>query len=254
VATAPQLVFHCTVSAESLQGPGPPADPTLSLALTGHQLTLLFSSIRTTAESLLWTTALRLSTHSPNIAWDGTPKKTPTVASAHCCVFSHYQVMSTPQAYSVHVTLCYRAKLMRQMMHESVCKWILIRQISNPHVVEPEDSRQLTVNWTCWLIGNSRLVFRRCSVRISAKTPAILTEVSRGFPQSFRTNCGIVPRLGHGHDVFLPNTFQFVIHHPVIRRYITGSVVTRPMKPTLIIKLASRHDILSKCHKLMFYR
>jgi hypothetical protein len=37
------------------QGLGPPSDPTLlSLTLTGHQLTLLFSSIRMTAESLLW--------------------------------------------------------------------------------------------------------------------------------------------------------------------------------------------------------
>jgi hypothetical protein len=54
-------------------------------------------------------------------AWDRTPKKTPTVASPHCCVSSRYQVMSfapleetagetivpllTPQAYSVHVTV-----------------------------------------------------------------------------------------------------------------------------------------------------
>jgi hypothetical protein len=37
----------------------------------------------------------------------------------------------------------------------------------------------------------------------------MLTEV-RGFLQSLQTNAGIVPRLGHNR--FLPNPFQFIIH------------------------------------------
>jgi hypothetical protein len=41
----------------------------------------------------------------PYIAWDRTPYKTPTVASAYFCLCSRYQVTSTPQACSVHVTI-----------------------------------------------------------------------------------------------------------------------------------------------------
>jgi hypothetical protein len=48
--------------------------------------------------------------------------------------------------------------------------------------------------WWGWSNRNTRLVFERCSVRISARTSAILTEVSRRFPQSLRACAGIVPQ------------------------------------------------------------
>jgi hypothetical protein len=46
--------------------------------------------------------------------------------------------------------------------------------------------------------------------RISVGTPPILPELIRGFPQSFQVNTGKEPVLGHDH--FLPNHFQFIIH------------------------------------------
>jgi hypothetical protein len=39
---------------------------------------------------------------------------------------------------------------------------------------------------------------------------AILIEVCCSFPQSLHENSGTVPQLGHNH--FLPNSFQFIIH------------------------------------------
>jgi hypothetical protein len=58
----------------------------------------------------------------------------------------------------------------------------------------------------------SRFVFGRCSVRISVgTTAAILNEDFRGLPWSNQANDAIVP--GIGHDCFLPNPFQFIIHN-----------------------------------------
>lgn len=54
----------------------------------------------------------------------------------------------------------------------------------------------------------SLLVFGRFLVQIPAGTPAILTEVFCGFPQSLQASVEIVPRL----DRFLPSNFQFVSH------------------------------------------
>jgi Mlc titration factor MtfA (ptsG expression regulator) len=54
-------------------------------------------------------------------------------------------------------------------------------------------------------------------VQISAGTPAILTEVFCGFPQSLRMNAGEVSQLYH--EYFLPNPFQFIItlpHHSAL--------------------------------------
>jgi hypothetical protein len=59
-------------------------------------------------------------------------------------------------------------------------------------------------------LSSSKLVFGRCSIRISAGTPAILTASFRGFPQFLHTNTGIISRLGH--DRFPQNPFQFIIH------------------------------------------
>jgi hypothetical protein len=57
----------------------------------------------------------------------------------------------------------------------------------------------------------SRWEFGRYSVRISAGTLTILTDVCCGSPLSLRTNAGTVPRAFHG--CFLPNPFHFSIHH-----------------------------------------
>jgi hypothetical protein len=62
----------------------------------------------------------------------------------------------------------------------------------------------------------SQHVFRRWSDRISAGTPAIMTEVFRGFPQTHHANYGRVPRLDH--DRILPNPYQFI--YSTIRNYI----------------------------------
>jgi hypothetical protein len=44
---------------------------------------------------------------------------------------------------------------------------------------------------------------------LTAGTPAILTEISCDFSQTFQENDGTVPRLGLDH--FLPNPSQFFI-------------------------------------------
>jgi hypothetical protein len=56
-------------------------------------------------------------------------------------------------------------------------------------------------------------VFGRCSVRISAGTPDILTKDFRGFLQSLEANAGVIPRLDQ--DRIRQNTFQ-LIHHPTL--------------------------------------
>jgi hypothetical protein len=74
-AMASQRVFHCTVSAESRQGPGPSADPILLHWLFSEDCRLKY-----------W-----LATDSTNIAWGRTPKKTPPrnrpkrKHQSHCC-------------------------------------------------------------------------------------------------------------------------------------------------------------------------
>jgi hypothetical protein len=71
-----------------------------------------------------------------------------------------------------------------------------------------------------WSRGNVPDVYSEgggCSLRISAGTPAVLTEVFRGFPLSLHSNSEIVPRLCR--DRFLPSPLQF-IRHPTIWHYI----------------------------------
>jgi hypothetical protein len=65
-------------------------------------------------------------------------------------------------------------------------------------------------NRTSWSSGfHSYFVFKRSGVQISARRPAILA-VSCGFfsvpPGKFRYSTEL------GHDRFLPNPFQFIIH------------------------------------------
>jgi hypothetical protein len=54
----------------------------------------------------------------------------------------------------------------------------------------------------------------RCRVinNISARRPAILTEVFHIFSQSVQTNSETVAYLKLGHEHFLPVRFQFTIH------------------------------------------
>lgn len=54
-----------------------------------------------------------------------------------------------------------------------------------------------------------RLLFGRCSVRISSVTPAILAKDFRYFPQSLQANCETVPRLSHKR--ILPYPFQVIV-------------------------------------------
>lgn len=61
-----------------------------------------------------------------------------------------------------------------------------------------------------------RLAFGTCSVRISADTPEILTEIFRGLPQSVQANDGITVRFQQNH--YPPNSFHFNCHLTV-RRY-----------------------------------
>jgi hypothetical protein len=58
------------------------------------------------------------------------------------------------------------------------------------------------------LSGNARFAFRRRLVLISGGTPAVM----RGFVVflSFQANYGMVSLVGH--DGFLPNPSQFIIH------------------------------------------
>jgi hypothetical protein len=49
-------------------------------------------------------------------------------------------------------------------------------------------------------------------VRISTGISAASTEIIPGLSQAPRPNSVIVPELGS--DYFLPDVFQFVIHHP----------------------------------------
>jgi hypothetical protein len=74
-----------------------------------------------------------------------------------------------------------------------------------------------------WLFQNFYVLIKRVGVamtlwahiwddlfRISAETSAILSEVLRGFPQTFKTNAATVPRLGDNR--FLQNPLKFIIH------------------------------------------
>jgi hypothetical protein len=64
---------------------------------------------------------------------------------------------------------------------------------------------------------DERTIVSRChaldpgSVRIPAGIPAVLIEVSSGFPQSLQTGAGILIRLVQ--YLFLSNPFQLVFHH-----------------------------------------
>jgi hypothetical protein len=56
----------------------------------------------------------------------------------------------------------------------------------------------------------SRPVSGMCLVRLSTGSPATLT-VFRGIPQCLQENSDLMPRIDH--DRFLPNHYQFIIHH-----------------------------------------
>jgi hypothetical protein len=51
----------------------------------------------------------------------------------------------------------------------------------------------------------------------------MLTEVVRGLPSFFHANSGDVPQLGH--DPFLPNPFQFIVHQSTLHSPNIGIIV-----------------------------
>jgi hypothetical protein len=75
--------------------------------------------------------------------------------------------------------------------------------------------------WYC-----SRLVFRRCLVQISSGKPSIL-RFPMLSPQPYRQMPG--QHVDLGHDCFLPNSFQLIIHlssyHMTLHSLATDSVV-----------------------------
>jgi hypothetical protein len=73
------------------------------------------------------------------------------------------------------------------------------------------DIELLGISTTVW----TSIWGRRCSVRIQIGTPAILTDVFRGFPQSLQANVGTEYRSGH--DGPFQNLFRFTTHLPPLR-------------------------------------
>jgi hypothetical protein len=79
----------------------------------------------------------------------------------------------------------------------------------------------------------------RCSVRISAETSTILTDVSHYFPLTLQTVAGIVPQSGYSH--FLLNLLEFIIRltsfRSILRNVATASEryeVTHAKQVTLV--------------------
>lgn len=62
-----------------------------------------------------------------------------------------------------------------------VMLWICVREVPEINLVQDTE-------------GN---FMKECSVKILSETPAILTEVFRGFPQSLQANAEILCRLDH---------------------------------------------------------
>jgi hypothetical protein len=52
--------------------------------------------------------------------------------------------------------------------------------------------------------------------KISARRPALLTDVFRDFPQSLQANAMIVLKLGHYRFISYPSNSLF-INHPIMR-------------------------------------
>jgi hypothetical protein len=73
-------------------------------------------------------------------------------------------------------------------------KMIMIKRVINSPVTFSDRPVAVEVN-------QSRLVFVRYSVQISAGTAAFMTEISRGSPQDLKKYVDIIPRVGH--DLFL---------------------------------------------------
>jgi hypothetical protein len=90
-----------------------------------------------------------------------------------------------------------------------------------------------------WSSGT--FVFGRCWFRISAGTPAILTEVVPGIPQSLQANACTVSQSGHRH--FLQSRFQFNIHLSFYHCTVLNSVL--PTSWSLCTILNSRWTLSS---------
>jgi hypothetical protein len=72
----------------------------------------------------------------------------------------------------------------------------------------------------------SCLVFRRHWVQISARRPAVLTEVFRVFSQSFHANSWIVPSVRP--DIYFFHTVLnlLFIYNSILRRFIYAEILT----------------------------
>jgi hypothetical protein len=79
------------------------------------------------------------------------------------------------------------------------------------------------------------IVFRRCSLKISAVILSILIEFFRGFPQSSRVKSRIVPQSVHNH--FPRNPCQFTYHHTIwcYVFWIWKSMLNNPQKERCMI-------------------
>jgi hypothetical protein len=75
----------------------------------------------------------------------------------------------------------------------------------------------------CSCSDSCNVVFRWYSVRMSAGTPAILTEIFRGFPQPIYAKSGIVLKFGHNPSFHvLPNssaTSHFTIRRRIVKLF-----------------------------------
>lgn len=76
-------------------------------------------------------------------------------------------------------------------------------------------------------------LFGRCPVRISAETPAILTQVSRAISRSLQANAGkVYPQLDHPH--FLPDPLELIIHS-TIRRHVISILEASKGTPSCVV-------------------
>jgi hypothetical protein len=109
---------------------------------------------------------------------------------------------------------------------------------------------QSTQHFTGWHFRWLKLVFGRFRVLISVGTLAMMTQISRDFPQSLQTNTGTVPHWSH--DRFLPRLSNALFSiRPTIRRCslrseILAASLNKQISETLL------HNILTNfCHSII---
>jgi hypothetical protein len=103
-----------------------------------------------------------------------------------------------------------------------------LRRLSPDQSIESFREHNTERDGVAWCF---RYLFGKCSVRISARTPALITEHFHPFPQSLKENTVIVHRLRHNH--FLQDPFQFI----TLSLDSTKSIKTTSFIPPSVIKL-----------------